>query len=314
MTDKDCCKDRPHETKLSRRQVLKTAAAAGAALMAPSIVPVSALGRNGKVAPSERIILGAIGIGGRGGYDLRRMLLEKDVQFVAICDAKKEQREKIKQLADEHYDNKDCKMYDFIHDFLAERTDIDAILTATGDRWHAMSSVLSMRAGKDVYTEKPSCMTFAEGRFVVETAKRYGRVYQTGTQRLSQAEFVVANELLRLGKLGEVKTVRAHIAPWDAAELKHEWLPEEPLPPKKKWTGMPGSARAPGDPSTPPTSRADGAVITISTPAVSVSGARIPSRNAKSLWVAARRLPLSMVMCPMNPAMAWLPSLPTAWK
>ena len=133
MIDKERCQDRPHETKLSRRQVLKTTAAAGAALMAPSIVPVSALGRNGKVAPNERIILGAIGIGGRGSYDLKRMMLEKDVQFVAICDSKKVQREKIKQLADDHYDNKDCKMYDFIHDFLAERTDIDAILTATGD-------------------------------------------------------------------------------------------------------------------------------------------------------------------------------------
>jgi len=89
-----------------------------------------------------------------------------------------------------------------------------------------------MRAGKDVYSEKPSAMTIAEGRAVVETARRYARVYQSGIQRLSEANFTFANELVRLGRLGDVKTVRAHIAPWDAAEMSHEWLPAQPEPPK----------------------------------------------------------------------------------
>jgi predicted dehydrogenase len=75
-------------------------------------------------------------------------------------------------------------------------------------------------------------MTIAEGQGVVETARRYRRIYQTGTQRLSEGNFTFANELLRLGYLGEVHTVRAHIAPWDAAEMRHDWLPGEPLPPK----------------------------------------------------------------------------------
>ena len=77
-------------------------------------------------------------------------------------------------------------------------------------------------------------MTIAEGQAVVETARRYGRIYQTGTQRLSEANFTFANELLRLGYLGKVHTVRAHIAPWDAAEMRHDWLPAEPLPPKEQ--------------------------------------------------------------------------------
>jgi hypothetical protein len=89
-----------------------------------------------------------------------------------------------------------------------------------------------MRAGKDVYSEKPSCMTIAEGQGVVDAARRYGRIYQTGTQRLSEANFTFANELVRTGRLGKVHTVRAHIAPWDAAEMRHDWLKPEPEPAK----------------------------------------------------------------------------------
>jgi hypothetical protein len=162
------------------------------------------------------------------------MLPEKDVRFVAICDAKKSQREAIKRMVDSRYGNTDCAMYRDVREFLSSRTDIDAVLIATGDRWHALASIMAMRAGKDVYSEKPSSMTIAEGRAVVSTAKRYSRIYQTGTQRLSEDNFTFANEILRLGRLGEVHTVRAHIAPWDAAEMKFDWLPGEPEPPKEE--------------------------------------------------------------------------------
>jgi hypothetical protein len=205
---------------------------AGAAAAVPYVIPGKALGRNGAVPPSEKIILGGIGVGNRGTGDLKWMLPEPDVQFVAICDAKKVQRERVKQIADAHYGNSDCKMYRDIREFLAERTDIDAVLIATGDRWHALASILAMRAGKDVYSEKPSCMTIAEGQGVVDAARRYGRIYQTGTQRLSEANFTFANELVRTGRLGKVHTVRAHIAPWDAAEMRHDWLKPEPEPAK----------------------------------------------------------------------------------
>jgi len=217
---------------VNRRQYLKTTAAAGAACMVPTIIPASALGRGGAVAPSERIVLGGIGIGSRGEFDLNWMLKEPDVQFVAICDARKTRREAIKQKADKHYGNSDCQMYPEMREFLATRPDIDAVLIATGDRWHTLASDMAMRAGKDVYSEKPSCMTIAEGRTVVETARRYGRIYQTGVQRLSEANFVAAIELARSGRLGQVHTVHAHIAPWDAAEMSHAWLPAEPEPPR----------------------------------------------------------------------------------
>ncbi len=214
----------------SRRQFLKRAALAAGAATAPLLVPGSALGLNGAVPPSERIVMGGIGIGGRGTGDLNWMLPEKDVQFVAVCDARQARREAVKRIVDQKYGTNDCAMYRDIREFLATRTDIDAVLIATGDRWHALASIMAMRSGKDVYSEKPSCMTIAEGQAVVATARRYGRVYQTGTQRLSEDNFTFANELLRLGRLGKIHTVRAHIAPWDAAEMKFDWLPAEELP------------------------------------------------------------------------------------
>ena len=102
--------------------------------------------------------------------------------------------------------NTDCATYHEINEFLALRTDIDAVLITTGDRWHALASVLAMRAGKDVYSEKPSAMTFAEGRAVAETAHRYRRIYQTGTQRLSEGNFTFAQRTVASGLSGR----RAH--------------------------------------------------------------------------------------------------------
>ena len=220
--------------RVTRRRFLKTTARVGAAIAAPTIVPSSVLGRGGAVPPSEKILLGGIGIRGRGMHDLRWMIGQPDVQFVAICDVQKRQRLAVKNHVDTRYGSRDCAMYPEIREFLAERTDIDAVLIATGDRWHALASILAMRAGKDVYTEKPSAMTIAEGRAVVDTARRYERVYQTGTQRLSEPNHVFAIEMARSGRLGEVHTAYAHIAPWDAAKMRHDWLPAQPQPPKEE--------------------------------------------------------------------------------
>ena len=217
---------------ISRRQFLAKTAVAASAIALPYYIPASALGRDGYVAPSERILMGGIGIRGRGTGDLNWMMGEPDVQFVAICDIRKDRREAVKQIIDNKYGTKDCTMHRDIREFLAERTDIDGVLIATGDRWHALASVLAMRAGKDVYTEKPSCMTIAEGQMVVETAKKYGRVYQTGTQRLSEPNHVFAIEMARSGRLGKVHTAYAHIAPWDAAIMGNEWKPAEQEPSK----------------------------------------------------------------------------------
>lgn len=223
---------RAGDAGLTRRSFLRTSAVAAGALAAPLVVPASVLGRNGAVPPSEKIVLGGIGIGGRGSGVLQWMLPEPDVIFVATCDPQRSRREAVKRMVDARYGNNDCKVYADLREFLAERTDIDAVLSTTGDRWHALAAIWAMRAGKDVYSEKPSSMTIAEGRAVVETAIRYKRVYQTGTQRLSEANHVFCFEMARTGRLGKVHTAYAHIAPWDSAYLKTTWLPAEPEPPK----------------------------------------------------------------------------------
>ena len=222
----------PDMKSTSRRQFLKTAAAAGTSTALPYFIPASALGKNGATPPSERILVGGIGIQNRGMHDLDWIMNQPDVQFVAICDLQQKQRTAVKRFVDRRNGNNDCAMYPEINEFLAARPDINAVLIATGDRWHALASILAMRAGKDVYTEKPSCMTIAEGRDVVETARRYGRVYQTGAQRLSEANHVFCIEMARSGRLGKIHTAYAHIAPWDAAEMRHDWLPEVAQPAK----------------------------------------------------------------------------------
>ncbi|MCX6868048.1 MAG: Gfo/Idh/MocA family oxidoreductase [Verrucomicrobia bacterium] len=131
-------------------------------------------------------------------------------------------------------------MYGDMRQLLAERTDVDAVLIATGDRWHALASVMAMRAGKDVYCEKPACLTMAQGQMVVETARRYGRVYQTGAQRLSEPNHVFAIEMARSGRLGPIHTAYADIRWRDG--MQRTWLPTEPEPPKDEldWDGWLG--------------------------------------------------------------------------
>lgn len=227
---------------ISRRLFLTRAAQAGAAAIAmPTLIPGSALGKDGAVAPSNRIVFAGIGLGGRGGGDLNWLMNNAEVQVVAICDIKRTRREQLKATVDKKHNNQDCKTYVEMMDVLT-RPDIDAILTATSDRLHATVSIRAMRNGKDVFTEKPASMTIAEGQAVVKTAKQYGRVYQAGMQRLSEANFIVCNELMRLGRLGEVKTVLAHLAPWGNVNMNRNWLPAEPEPDKNdidwdRWLG-----------------------------------------------------------------------------
>jgi predicted dehydrogenase len=218
------------KTKLTRRRFLARGAAAAGAIALPFYVPASSLGLDGSVAPSERIVMGAIGLGGRGSSDLGWMLGESDVRFVAVCDVRRASRESASNTVNAKYGNKDCAAYRDLRELLAERADIDAVLIATGDRWHAPASVMAMRAGKDVYCEKPACLTMAQGQTVVQTARRYGRIYQTGAQRLSEAHHVFAIEMARSGQLGQVHTAYADIRWRDG--MRHDWLPTQTQPSK----------------------------------------------------------------------------------
>lgn len=223
---------------VSRRRILKSAVQAGALAAAPQIIPGSALGLNGAAPPSDRIVLAGLGIGNRGSVDLGSFLNERDVQFVAICDVRAERQEAVKKMADDKYGNRDCRMYGDMHELLA-RADIDAVLIATGDRWHSAASILAAKAGKDIYCEKPCSLTLVESRALADTVRRYGRVYQAGTQRRDIENFVHAVELARSGKLGKLRTVHANTRP---PATTHNWLVGEPEPPKQvvdwdRWLG-----------------------------------------------------------------------------
>ena len=226
------------QTKLTRRQVLLTGARAGAALAVPLVVPASILGRDGAVAPSDRIVVGGIGIGGRGQHVLSDTIANPDVQFVAVCDVRAERREAIKRMADAKYANTDCVGYVDMFDLL-ERRDIDAVLIATGDRWHTLASIIAAKAGKDIYCEKPCSMTIAESRALANAVRRYGRIYQAGTQRRNVENFVFAIDLVHRGKLGRLKAVHANTLD---PPTTHDWLPAEPEPPREvvdwdRWLG-----------------------------------------------------------------------------
>ena len=221
-------------TTLSRRQFLQRTLAAGSALAVPCIIPAAVLGRGGAVAPSERIVMGAIGLGGRGSGDLGCLLGESDVQVVAVCDVRQGSREGARNMVNGRYGNQDCAGYRDLRELLAERTDVDAVLIATGDRWHAPASILAMQAGKDVYCEKPGALTIAQGQALVAAAKRYGRIFQTGAQRASESNFIVAGELVRQGYLGKIHTVYAHLGYLPDWPRVNAVLPAEPEPPKEE--------------------------------------------------------------------------------
>lgn len=192
----------------------------------PTIIPASALGMNGTVAPSNRIVLGGIGIGPRGREDLSAFLKQPDVQFVMIADVQSVRQEVVRVMVNRRYNNQDCAKTREMFDVLG-RPDIDAVLIATGDHWHALATILSVKAGKDVYCEKPCSMTIRESQELADAVNRYGRVFQAGTQRRNVDNFRFAAELARSGRLGKIHTVHASILP---LEESHEWLTGEPEP------------------------------------------------------------------------------------
>jgi len=210
---------------LSRRNFLKTSALA----LSPLVLPATVLGRGG-VAPNSKITLGGIGIAHRGWYVLERMLVQPDVHFLAVCDVRADRRRAVKEQIDRRYNNTDCAAYRDFRELL-ERQDIDTVLIATGDNWHAHASIYAARAGKDVFSEKPCAITIDLCGKLAETMKRYGTVFQGGTQRRSLKNFQLAVELARSGKLGNIHTVHASIY---HLRCRYDWYPAQPLPDREE--------------------------------------------------------------------------------
>jgi predicted dehydrogenase len=156
------------------------------------------------------------------------MLKQPDCQCVAICDVQSTRRESAKKVVDKHYNNQDCKTYRDFRELLA-RPDIDAVLIATGDRWHAAASIHAAKAGKDIYSEKPCGLTIGLCQSLDEVIRQTGSVFQAGTQRRSVANFQAAVRLAHSGKLGKIHTLIASVY---VPTLDNTWLPGEPTPPR----------------------------------------------------------------------------------
>ena len=212
---------------IGRRRFLKRMGCAVGAAAFPTIIPASALGRGGAMAPSERVTMGFIGVGTQGGghllggawtYVAGGYSGRKDAQVLAVCDVWRERRENACQKVNAHYAEvygqdkyKSCEAYRDFREVLA-RTDIDAVLIATPAHWHATMAVMAAAAGKDIYCEKPTATTIREAQAVQSAVRRYGRVYQAGTQQRSEygGYFRQACEFVRSGRIGTLKEVYAY--------------------------------------------------------------------------------------------------------
>ncbi|MHC4114210.1 MAG: Gfo/Idh/MocA family protein [Planctomycetota bacterium] len=195
------------KNKINRRQFLQsTTSLAAGAVVFPYVVPSSALGKAGTVAPSNRIVMGGIGIGWQGGINMKNFLSKKEVQFVAVCDVDKNHLEEARDTVNKSYDNQDCAVYSDFRQLIA-RDDIDAVSISLPDHWHAIPAIAAARAGKDIFGEKPLSHNLAEGRAICQAVQRYDRIWQTGSWQRSKPNFHQACELVINGCIGKVSKV-----------------------------------------------------------------------------------------------------------
>jgi len=212
---------------VSRRQFLRTTAAGACAVGLPYFVPGRVMGGAGVTPPSEKIVMGCIGVGSMGGGHLRGFSAQEDVRVAAVCDLRRAFREKAKQHVDGRYGDTSCATY---HDFreLLARPDIDAVCVATPDHWHALVGIEAARNGKDMYLEKPADVHVAAAKALREAVTRYGVVFQFGTQQRSSRDFRFACELARNRCLGKLKTIVVGSVP--GATLPNQPLQTKPDP------------------------------------------------------------------------------------
>ena len=226
------------KTRLSRRHFLRrTATATAVAAGFPYILPSSALGLSGTVAPSNRITVGFIGMGRMAKGHLGGFLADKQVQVLAICDVEKYRREAQAARVNDFYStqrkDKSYKGCDTYHDFrdICSRPDIDGMVICTPNHWHSLTTIEAVRNGKDVYCEKPLSRSIAETKVMVKAVRRYDRVLQVGSQQRSDTAFRTACELVRNGRIGKVHTVYVNVG----GPPGEDYLKPEPVPEGLDW-------------------------------------------------------------------------------
>ncbi len=233
-----------------RRSFLRSAAVSSAALAFPTIIPASARGADGNVAPSNRIVMGGIGTGSMGMGDLRAFVNHPAVQMVGVCDVDRDHLDRARKAVDAKYKNQDCAAYTDFRELIG-RGDLDAVFTSLPDHWHAIPAIAAAQAGIDIFGQKPFARSIREGRAMCDAVQRYARVWQTGSQQRSDNRFRHACELVRNGRIGKVTRVEvgmggsrvipmSPVAPvpeqldWDL------WLGPAPWRPYQEWKGKGG--------------------------------------------------------------------------
>ncbi len=193
--------------EISRRKFLRRAAGAAAgAVSFPYVVSSSALGGAGNVAASNRITVGCIGVGPQGTGVMRNFLAQKDARVVAVCDVKNHVLQAAQGLVNKHYQGTGCAAYNDFRKLIA-RDDIDVVLAATPDHWHVLVALAAVKAGKDVYLEKPMGLSLAQDQALRAAVHRHGRVFQFGTQQRSNRNVRFACELALNERIGKLHTI-----------------------------------------------------------------------------------------------------------
>lgn len=216
--------------RISRRTFIRGAAAAGAAVTLPTIVPACSLGREGYTAPGNRIVMGCIGVGSQGTGDMRNFLRRNDVQIVAVCDVDRDHINRAKSIVDNRYGNSDCASYTYFREVIG-REDLDAVLLALPDQWHAIPAIAAARAGLDIYGEKPLSRSIRESRAICDAVHRYGRIWQTGSWQRSLFDFRHACELVRNKRIGKVHLIEVGLPTGSTSDVKQPI----PIPDSLDW-------------------------------------------------------------------------------
>lgn len=225
---------------MNRRQFLRRSAAAGAAAALPNIITSSAFGAAG-AAPSEKITLGCIGVGSMGKTNMKSFLDLPDCRVIAVCDAYEERRQEAKGIVDSKYGDTGCAMHADFREVLA-RDDIDAVMIAVQDHWHALIATAAARAGKDMYCEKPLGVSIEESVRIRDVVRETKRVFQTGTWQRSLEPFQRACTLARNGYVGKIHTVEVATEGPKYQPGYEGSLDPQPVPPGFDWEMWRGPA------------------------------------------------------------------------
>ena len=196
-------------TRVNRRSFMSSATVASGVVASTAGGAKAASIRSGSrgVSANSKIHVGLIGCGGMGRYDLRDFLRVDEVECLALADVDTEHSQEALEFVQEQRQNRPDTYQDFRH--LLDRDDLDIVIVATPDHWHALPTIMACQSGKDVYCEKPLATSIEEGRAMVNAARKYDRVVQVGTQQRSSEHFREAVEFVRSGQLGTIRTVRA---------------------------------------------------------------------------------------------------------